>query len=394
MLEAVSLAAKHKFQTGPNPCVGALLVRDGMIVACGAHKGAGMPHAEIEALEDARRKGIDPAQCVCLVTLEPCRHQGRTPPCTEALLAAGIKKLVVGALDPNPEASGGAEFLRARGLSVECGAAEDECLDLISDFITWQTTDLPYTILKLASTLDGRIATRTGHSKWISSVQSRRHVHELRRKVQAIIVGGNTFYRDDPILTARLSDGEGTEEDLSPEQPLAVIATSRLPDADLPMRLLRKGRKRLIFWTTAALAAGPKAEQLRRKGVRVLGLTGDAPGNKHTANLRSELDLRAGLVWLRENLGCLHVLCEGGGRLGLYLLNKGLAGEFILHLSPKILGDNDAVPLFNGLTPQSIDQALNLRLTETARLGPDIMLVMRPSRHEAKTPETPLCSPD
>ncbi|MDR0827231.1 MAG: bifunctional diaminohydroxyphosphoribosylaminopyrimidine deaminase/5-amino-6-(5-phosphoribosylamino)uracil reductase RibD [Desulfovibrio sp.] len=383
MLAAVSLAAKHKFLTRPNPCVGALLVRDGLILARGAHKGAGLPHAEIEALEDARQKGVDPASCTLVVTLEPCRHQGRTPPCTNALLASGIKKVVIGALDPNPEASGGAQILREHGLSVETGVAEDKCLDLIDDFITWQTTDLPYTLLKLASTLDGRIATRTGHSKWISSVESRAYTHKLRQRVQAVLVGGNTFYQDNPRLDARANLQEETEaegDQGSFEQPLAVVVTSRLPDAEQSLHLLQDSTARAVFWTTAAAAASPKAESLRRKGVSILGLPSRILDPEHGPGMRAALDLRAGLVWLRKNLGCHYILCEGGGRLGLSLLDKGLIREFILHLAPKILGDNEAVPLFNGLAPLNIDQSLKLRITQSAPLGPDMMLVMRPER--------------
>jgi diaminohydroxyphosphoribosylaminopyrimidine deaminase/5-amino-6-(5-phosphoribosylamino)uracil reductase len=193
MLQAVALAAESRWQTCPNPNVGALLVKDGQVLASGRHKGPGLPHAEVEALRDAAAKGVNPADCTLVVTLEPCRHHGKTPPCTEAILRAGIRHVVVGANDPNPEAAGGAAILREAGVEVECGVALDPCLDLIDDFLTWQRTDLPYTLLKLASTLDGRIASRNGHSKWITCEETRRRVHALRRHMQAILVGGNTF---------------------------------------------------------------------------------------------------------------------------------------------------------------------------------------------------------
>ena len=379
MLQAVALADKARWQTAPNPRVGALLIRDGLVVAEGRHKGAGQPHAEIEALADAANKGVDPAECVMVVTLEPCRHHGKTSPCTDAVLASGVRRLVVGALDPNPEASGGAELLRSKGLEVETGVALQECLDLIDDFMLWQTSDLPYTLLKLASTLDGRIATRTGHSRWISSPETRKRVHGIRRHMQAIIVGGNTFYQDDPRLTCRPGDdpdAEGYAADF--EQPLAVVVSSRLPEAGLTMHLIKERPESTIFWTTVAAAASPKAEALRKKGIRVLGLPSHAKANTRGHGMRAELDLAAGLVYLRKELNCHYALCEGGGRLGLSLLNAGLARELHLHLAPKILGDNEATPLFDGLGPMHIDEALQLRITDAIPSGDDIMITLRP----------------
>jgi diaminohydroxyphosphoribosylaminopyrimidine deaminase/5-amino-6-(5-phosphoribosylamino)uracil reductase len=382
MLQAVELAREYKFLTRPNPCVGALLVKDGIAAAHGVHKGAGFPHAETEVLEDAARKGVNPAECTMLVTMEPCRHHGRTPPCTEAIAAAGVTRLMVGTLDPNPEASGGAEILRSGGLSVEVGVAEQECLDLIDDFITWQTTDLPYVLLKLAGTLDGRIAARTGHSRWISSRESRAAAHLLRRRVQAVMIGGNTFYRDNPKLTCRPDDPDLPEAG-EEEQPLAVVATSRLPDTGQNMHLIRHRAAKTIMWTTAAAAAGPKAEALRRLGVRVIGLPSRAGAELRGRSMRAELDIREGLAGLRRDMDCGYVLCEGGGRLGLSLLDKGLAREFLLHLAPKILGDDEAVPLFDGRAPMHIDQALQLRITDTARYGSDVMLALRPAGQDA-----------
>ena len=377
MLQALALAGKAKWQTYPNPCVGALLVRDNVVVASGWHKGPGLAHAEVEALEDARRQGVTPADCTLVVTLEPCRHIGKTPPCTDAILAAGIRHVVIGAPDINPEAAGGAEVLRSNGVTVEIGVAEQECLDGIDDFITWQKTDVPYTLLKLASTIDGRIATRTGHSKWITSPETRARVHELRRHMQAVIVGGNTFYQDDPHLTCRL--GADTEE-LCPEQPLAVVVTSRLPEAGLSLYLLKERPERTVFWTTVAAAASPKAEALRRKGVRVVGLPSYARPNVRGHGMRAELDLAQGLVHLRKELNCHYALCEGGGRLGLSLLDKGLARELHLHLAPKIIGDNEATPLFDGHAPVQIDESLQLRIADAVPSGDDIALTLRPAK--------------
>ncbi|MDR2160763.1 MAG: bifunctional diaminohydroxyphosphoribosylaminopyrimidine deaminase/5-amino-6-(5-phosphoribosylamino)uracil reductase RibD [Desulfovibrio sp.] len=365
MREAVALAAPYRWHTAPNPPVGAVLVREGRVLARGRHRGAGLPHAEVEALAEARALGVDPAACTLVVTLAPCNHQGRTPPCSEAILAAGIRRVVVGAPDPNPRAAGGVERLRAAGVTVETGVAEDLCRDLMDNFLTWHTTPLPYTVLKLAATLDGRIATRAGHSRWITGEETRRGVHELRRHMQAILIGGGTFRQDDPLLTCRLDNSPGA-------QPLAVVAASRLPEEEEDRRLLRQRPSSTLFWTTLKEADSPRARALRRMGVRILGLP-PSPGAP------SGLDLAAGLIRLRREYGCLQVLCEGGGRLGLSLLERSLAREVHLHLAPKILGDDQAVPLFTGRAPLLMEQALGLRLAETCSSGEDLLLVLRPA---------------
>jgi diaminohydroxyphosphoribosylaminopyrimidine deaminase/5-amino-6-(5-phosphoribosylamino)uracil reductase len=196
--------------------------------------------------------------------------------------------------------------------------------------------------------------------------------------MDAIVVGGNSFYLDDPALTCRL---ENKVPDL--KQPLAVVVTSRLPDAGASMQLIRKRPESVIFWTTVAAAASPKAEALRRKGIRVVGLSSQAKASTRGHGMRAELNLAEGLIHLRKELDCRYVLCEGGGRLGLSLLDNGLAREFHLHLAPKSLGDNDAAPLFDGRNPLLIEEALNLRITDVRLSGGDLMLSMRPLRQAA-----------
>ncbi len=374
MDEAIALARLGRFQTAPNPAVGAVLVQNSAVVAQGRHTACGAPHAEVEVLRDAAGKGIDVSGCTLVVTLEPCSHYGHTPPCTDAIIKAGIKHVVIGASDPNPEAAGGAEILRRHGVTVETGLLRQECEDLIADFTTWQTTDLPYTILKLASTLDGRIATRTGHSKWISCEETRDRVHAIRRYAGAVIIGGNTFYQDNPKLTYRPRPDAPPAE----RQPLAVVVTSRLPTLDPSLYLLKERPEQTIFWTTVAAAASPRAEALRKVGARVLGLSSRPRTNTAGHGLRAELELNEGLSSLRKELGCLYTLCEGGGRLGLSLLSKGLAHELHLHLSPRILADNEATALFDGLSPLQIDDALPLRFLETERCRDDLIITLRP----------------
>ncbi len=376
MVEAVRLAQTARFQTAPNPAVGAVLVHAERVVAGGYHKGVGRPHAEVEALADAEAKGVNPAECTLVVTLEPCRHHGKTPPCTEAILAAGIRRVVVGTLDPNPKAAGGAELLREKGVEVIVGVEETRCRDLIADFIALNMGEIPYMILKLAATLDGRIATRTGHSRWVSGDEARQAGHHLRRHMQAMIIGGNTFYQDDPQLTCRAEHG-----DASP-QPLAVVVTSRLPEAGASYRLLRERPGSTVFWTTVAAASGTKAVALRKIGVQVVGLPSLVRVNTRGYGMRAELNLEEGLKHLRQDLGCLYAMCEGGGRLGLAMLHKGLVGEFHLHLAPKILGDNEATPLFDGLSPLTMDDALHLRLAGMRACGEDVILTFHPKTEQ------------
>ncbi len=365
MLEAVRLAEEGRWSAAPNPVVGAVLVRDGIVVASGRHLTCGGPHAEVDCLADALRKGVDPADCTLVVTLEPCNHEGKTPPCTRAVLQAGIRRVVVGTLDPNPEAGGGAAWLRERGVEVETGVCERECRDLIADFRIWRTTSRPYVLLKLAATLDGRIAARTGRSQWVSTERSRAAVHELRAGVGraggAVLIGANTLQTDNPRLTARTAQVR--------RQPLAAVLTSRIPSSD-NLYLLRERPQETLLFTTCAGAASPRAATLREQGVRVVGLEAwkSADGK----------DLIQALTFLRNEADCLYVLCEGGGKLGLSLLQAGLVDEFHLHLAPKVLGDNEARPLFDGRSPLNMDEALGLRLVRAAACGEDCHVVLRP----------------
>lgn len=364
MREAMALAERGRFHTCPNPVVGALLLDGDRIIARGWHKKAGAPHAEIVCLEDARENGHSPVGKTLVVTLEPCRHHGKTPPCTRAIMEAGIGRLVYGCNDPNKIASGGAQELAEAGIEVVGPVLEQECLDLIADFRIWQTTKRPYIFLKLAATLDGRIATRTGHSRWISCAESRRAVHFLRRGIGiaggSVLIGGGTFRQDNPRLSAR------TEE--NGPQPLACIITSRLPGQDTVCQVLEERPEQTIFFVTPAVAASPNAELLRETGCRIiaLGPKGDHP------------DFDAMFQILREDFGCWYVLCEGGGHLALSLLDDARVDEFHLYLAPLILGDEEAKPLFAGRTPLTLEEAIGMRLCSAENKHGDARLVLRP----------------
>jgi diaminohydroxyphosphoribosylaminopyrimidine deaminase/5-amino-6-(5-phosphoribosylamino)uracil reductase len=372
MRRAAELALRGRGAAAPNPCVGAVLVREGVIVAEGWHKAFGGPHAEVECLADARAKGVNPAECTLFVTLEPCNHQGKTPPCTKAVLAAGIKRVVVGCGDPNPDvAGGGVEALRAAGVDVIVGVEEALCRDLIDEFVLWKTSPRTFNVLKMASTLDGKIAARGGRPQAVSGPMSQQDVHRLRSQVQAVIVGGNTFYGDNPQLTCRL---EGEPLPAGFRQPFAVIVTGKLPKAYSTFNILRQRPQDAIFWTTEYSAKTPLADELRERGTRIWGLP-ELPGAAD-----DRLDFAPGFARLREELGCHRTLCEGGGHLGLSLCRQGLVDEFVLYLAPRVLGDDKGKSLFAGEAVQSMDQALPFRLAHAVSCGEDLKLTYKPRR--------------
>ncbi|MGE4536954.1 MAG: bifunctional diaminohydroxyphosphoribosylaminopyrimidine deaminase/5-amino-6-(5-phosphoribosylamino)uracil reductase RibD [Desulfovibrio sp.] len=367
MARALELAERGRGYVMPNPRVGAVLVKDGAIVAEGWHKVFGGPHAEVECLHDAERKGVSPAGCTMYVTLEPCNHFGKTPPCSRTLLDAGVARVVVGCLDPNPVAGGGTALLRQEGVEVTVGVLESQCREAVADFITWQTLGRPYVTVKLAMTLDGRIATRTGDAAWVSCEASRERVHVMRAASSAVMVGGGTLRADNPRLTHRLAENHPLAHN---PQPLGVVVTRQLPAADARLALLKERPTRLVFLTDAKAAASPAARQLEKAGVRVWGLPKAANGGG--------LDLAAGLARLRQEARVFALLCEGGGALATSLLGQGLADELILFYAPKVLGDAAAVPGFSGLTVARMADATQLRFTGMERVGTDIMVRLRP----------------
>lgn len=377
MLHALSLAEKGRWLTCPNPTVGAVLVRQGQIVAEGWHRAYGQAHAEVECLHDAQVKGINPAECSLVVTLEPCNHYGKTPPCTEAIITAGIPHVVIGTRDPNPKATGGIEKLQSHGIRVEYGVCEQACRDSIADFLLWHNSARPFVILKMAATLDGRIATRSGHSQWISGEESRTLVHRLRAGVGscggAVLIGGGTFRADNPKLTVR-------NDNTLACHPLACILTSRLPVPTADSYLLQQRPHETLFLASPAAAASPNAHALRDMGVRVWSVPPQEKNPRNTASSspNQSPDLEALLCRIRQEAQCPYVLCEGGGMLALSLLENSLVDMFMLHMAPVILGDNEARPLFTGRSPLNMAEALRLRITETQMCGQDLHVTLRP----------------
>lgn len=337
---AISLARRRKGLTHPNPTVGCVIVKDGEIVGLGYHERAGSPHAEVVALEQAgsRAKGA-----TVYVTLEPCTHFGRTPPCTDALLEAGVKRVLVATLDRNELVRGkGIERLRSGGVEVEVGLREEEATLLNEDFFTYISQKRPYVTLKLAQTVDGKMATATGDSKWITSLPSRKFAHRLRSEATAVLVGITTVLKDDPLLTVRHIPFE--------RQPLRVVID---PELDIPLgsNLVKdRSAPTLVVFSKRK----PTYEQaLREAGVSLLHM--------------EEIELR-GLLEELARREVVHLLVEGGAYTITSFLREGLWDRLVVLEAPKLFGGGKGI---EDLGVVSVEEALRLRIRREWRLGED-----------------------
>ena len=351
MAEALRLARRGLGRTSPNPAVGAVVVRGGRIVGRGFHRRAGGPHAEIFALRAAGRRARG---ATLYVTLEPCCHTGRTGPCVERVLAAGVARVVVGSKDPNPRVrSKGMARLRRGGVAVDCGLLEAECRELNADFEKFITTGLPFVVLKLAATLDGRIAAASGDARWVTGAAARRRVHEMRNRLDAVIVGSQTVLADDPELTCRIRGGR---------DPLRVVLDGRMR-TPRSARVFRSHPQRTRLYTLADRSA--RARALARSGVVVRRGGGDRPGS-----------LRRVLADLARD-GIKSVLIEGGGTLAARALRDGLVDRLALFLAPKLLGA-EGRPAIGALGLRRMTQAIALRDVTVERIGDDLLIDARP----------------
>ncbi|HLU37788.1 MAG TPA: bifunctional diaminohydroxyphosphoribosylaminopyrimidine deaminase/5-amino-6-(5-phosphoribosylamino)uracil reductase RibD [Planctomycetota bacterium] len=330
MREALALAARGRGNVEPNPRVGALALRDGEIVGRGFHRAWGEPHAEVEALRDAAKAGARPDTVV--VTLEPCAAEPgeggkKTGSCTRALLEAGVRRVVYGASDADPRHRGrGPGLLRAAGVEVVGGVEAEACAALNRPFARWLTLARPWTIAKWAMSLDGKIATRTGASRWISGEAARRSVHELRARVDAVAVGFRTVLRDDPLLTVR---------DVPGPSPLRVVID---PEAALPLgtRLVQTAREVPVLALVGAQAPEERCVALATAGVEVLrvGASGEVAGSR-------AFDVAAAWRLLRGR-GVRRLLVEGGGRLAASLFAADIVDQVLAFVAPVVLGGEDA----------------------------------------------------
>ena len=355
MNRALELAHLSQGETSPNPPVGAVVVRDGRIVGEGRTRPAGQSHAEVVALRQASELARG---ATLYVTLEPCSHYGRTPPCANAVIAAGIAEVHASIQDPNPQVAGrGLETLRQAGIPVSVGLGSERAEELAAPHAKLVTTGTPLVTLKFAMSLDGKIATRTGDSKWITSEEARRHVHELRARSDAIMAGIGTVIADDPMLTARDEDGAPL-----PSQPLRVIVDSRARISPESAALRQPGH------TLIAVARASREDRARLESDRVALFAAPDPGGR--------VDLPALMAELgRRRMTSLFV--EGGGTLAGSLLDAGLVDRIIAFIAPVIIGGEDAPSPIRGKGAQKMADALRLNSTQISQFGPDLSITAK-----------------
>lgn len=349
---ALEEAQKGLGSTSPNPPVGAVIVRDGEVVGRGHHERAGGPHAEKVALEAAGEaaRGAD-----LYVTLEPCDHEGRTPPCAPAVAAAGIRRVFIGTIDPNPKVSGrGVARLRSAGVEVEVGVAGAECRRLIEPWEKFIRTKRPFVTAKVAATLDGRIATRTGASKWITGEAARAEVHALRSVVDAILVGAGTVRADDPALTARIPGGRN---------PLRVILDSRL---EIPTTARLFGEPGCTLVACAQPVEKERMERLAESGAEILPCRPTPEGRVDLDDLLARLGAK----------GIVSLLVEGGAEVFSSFLAAGKVDRLLIYLGPKIFGDGPNWA--KGPVATTVEEALGFSVRSVGQVGEDLRIELVP----------------
>lgn len=363
MREALTLARHAEGRTSPNPLVGAVIVKDGRIVGVGWHRKAGTPHAEVHAL---RMAGELAKGATLYVTLEPCAHYGRTGPCAKAVAEAGVKRVVIGMGDPNPLVAGkGIKILRDAGIDVKCGVLEDEARKLNEVFLKWIETKMPFVILKTAMTLDGKIATPTGDSQWITNEASRLRVHHYRDICDGILAGIGTVLSDNPSLTCRLPDGTG-------HNPVRIIADSRAR-TPLTSNVVTDGQARTIIAVTSQ-AQAERVKALSESGVDVW-----------TCGDGEHVDLRLLMERLAAENIC-SVFVEGGGTVNFSLLEAGLVDKVLAFVAPKIVGGKTALTPVEGAGFAALRDAVELTDLTAEMLDGDLLLsayVKRPGTRES-----------
>jgi diaminohydroxyphosphoribosylaminopyrimidine deaminase/5-amino-6-(5-phosphoribosylamino)uracil reductase len=348
MRRALALAARGRGRVEPNPMVGAVILKNGRIIGEGYHRRFGGPHAEVEAL---RRCTVNPRGATCYVTLEPCCHHGKTPPCTDAIIAAGVARVVAAVRDPNPlVAGGGVRRLRAAGVRVEVGLLQEQARALNAPFFKLQATGLPWVILKWAQSIDGKIATRRGESQWITSPPARRAAHALRGRVDANIVGVNTVFADDPMLTCRLA------------RPLR-IATRVILDRRLrtppDCKLVRTARRAPTLIVTGQVSAA-RRRPFEGAGCEVLVL----PNPQRRDALRR-------LLRALGRRGFTNVMVEGGGKVLGAFVDQRLADEAVIFVAPRLIGGSAAPGPLGGVGPEAMNDLPATNVVDLRRIGPD-----------------------
>ncbi|OGQ04812.1 MAG: riboflavin biosynthesis protein RibD [Deltaproteobacteria bacterium RIFCSPLOWO2_01_44_7] len=354
MARAIELALKAKGQTSPNPIVGVIITRQGRVLSEGFHRKAGQDHAEIIALKKLEKNEANGS--TMYVTMEPCSHHGKTPPCAPRIVEAGIQRVVIGCRDANPQVNGqGIRWLKDAGVEVIEGVMHDACIHLNLPFQKFITTKLPFVTLKVAMSLDGKIATATGESHWISNTLSRQYVHQLRDQVDAILIGAGTLKRDDPLLTVRLPRKK------SEKQPLVVIVDASLESPTTRQLFKVKGRQ--VVLATTQLVSSEKKKIFTDLGAEVLTLPADLTGR---------VDLRELLRALGKK-GVTHLLVEGGSSIFSAFISEKLVDHLVCFLAPKILG-GQALDWLPEINIRNLKDALELDNLSVKTLGDNVLI--------------------
>ncbi len=353
MLRALELAARATGRTSPNPLVGAVVVKDGEIVGEGYHQKAGQPHAEVIALESA---GENAWNATLYVTLEPCNHHGKTPPCTEAIIKSGISKVYAATLDPNPLVSGrGIERLKEAGIDVNVGLLEQEARDLNQFFFKFVTRGLPFVALKTAMTLDGKIATHTGDSRWITNEKSREYVHQLRNTFDAVMVGIGTILKDDPRLNTRLPQ-EDTRD------PVRLIIDARL-ETPTTSQVLQTARQQETIVYCLSGVDPLRIKQFQDMGAEVV-IIRDRSGRVPLAEVLRDVAQR----------GLISVLMEAGSQINAYALEHKLVDKVYWFVAPRICGGDKAVSPVGGQGIERMSQTIDLHNVTIRTFDEDILV--------------------
>ncbi len=353
MQRAIELALRARGRTSPNPLVGAVIVKDGHIIGEGYHQKAGTPHAEIHALQSA---GTEASGATLYVSLEPCCHHGRTPPCTEAIIKAGIKRVVIAAMDPNPKVAGkGSEILQQAGIETEVGVMREAAVQLNEVFFKYIQSGMPFVALKTAMTLDGKIAAHTGDSRWITGADARKYVHQLRNTYDAILVGIGTVLADNPQLNTRLDDEQG-------RNPIRIVIDSNL---ELPVDSIiaqsSKQQPTIVFCGTNSDEG--KAQPLAALGVEII-----------------KLELEEDKVPLSEAMSILagreitSILVEGGAEINASFIHTGLVDKLFWFIAPKIVGGRGAPSPVGGDGCEFMNEAVQLTISEVRSFEKDILI--------------------
>ena len=353
---ALSEASRGLGKVNPNPLVGAVIVLGNNIIGTGYHELFGGPHAEINAIRNANNSVEGTTM---YITLEPCSHYGKTPPCADALIEAKIARVVIAMKDPNPWVSGrGIDRLKDNGIEVVVGLLEKEAQELNRIFIKYIQTKLPFVVMKSAMSLDGKIATATGHSQWISCIESRQYVHALRNELMGIMVGVNTVIADDPQLTTRLDGATG-------RNPIRIVVDSkgRIP---LSAKMLKDGTMNPVIIATTSDFPVQKRLTLEKSGHKVLTLP----------ERYGHVDLQKLMLELGE-LGIDSILLEGGGTLNESALKNGIVDEIQFIIAPLILGGRDAISAVEGTGFNTVDEGIRLHQMTTRQIGKDILMTAR-----------------